>query len=215
MRRRDKIIPFWGVEYPGLFEIERRCIDRDGAVIRYLDALLPASRILDIGAGDGFTAALLSKADRFVVPLEPAAGMIDRSRRLPWVRGIAQELPFPARAFAAAYATWAYFFPNIGHGDAGLQEAHRVVIPKGAIVVVDNAGGDEFCALLPHTPISDSRWWSARGFRCHVLETSFRFDSLEEARELLSFYGGERARKVAKREIEHTVAVYVGQSQGA
>ena len=85
-----KVIPFYGAGDRRLFEIERRCMDRDGKVIAWLDELLPDGLVLDVGAGDGFTAERLARPGRSVVPLEPAAGMIARERRLPWVRGVAQ-----------------------------------------------------------------------------------------------------------------------------
>jgi hypothetical protein len=36
----NQLIPFYGGKYPYLFEIERRCMDRDGKVIRFLDQIL-------------------------------------------------------------------------------------------------------------------------------------------------------------------------------
>lgn len=35
----SKVIPFYGGLRPELFEIERRCMDREGKVIEYLDAV--------------------------------------------------------------------------------------------------------------------------------------------------------------------------------
>jgi SAM-dependent methyltransferase len=211
-----KIIPFYGAENRPLFEIERRCMDRDGLVIRRLDELLPAGLVLDVGAGDGFTAERLGRADRTVVPLEPARGMIDRERRLPWVRGVAQELPFRAGAFAGAYATWAYFFPTIGHGDAGLEELHRVVRPGGPLLLVDNAGGDEFSAWFdePDLLASDPDWWAARGFQREIVETCFRFDTVDELHELFTLYFGERGRQATRLEIGYRVALYRSRSRG-
>lgn len=210
------VIPFYGAHDRRLFAVERRCMDRDGIVIRHLDALLPSGAVLDVGAGDGFTADRLTRPARRVIPLEPAAGMIDRARPLPWVRGVAQALPFRAGAFAGAYATWAYFFPSIGHGPAGLRELHRTVLPGGPLVMVDNAGDDEFSALGGQaTETSDPAWWRDQGFDAQMLTTAFRFDSLEEATELLGFYFGEGGRAGAKLEIEYKIAVYVARSRGA
>jgi hypothetical protein len=58
-----------------MFAIERAAMDRDGLVVRALDELLPRGRVLDVGAGDGFTAERLG-ANRRIVALEPNVGMI-------------------------------------------------------------------------------------------------------------------------------------------
>ena len=213
-----RVIPFYGAVDRRLFAVERRSMDRDGVVIQELNATLPVGRVLDVGAGDGFTAVRLARPDRPVVPLEPAAGMVDRGKPLPWVRGVAQALPFRDGAFAGAYATWAYFFPAMGHGDAGLAELHRVVAPGGPLVMVDNAGDDAFTALASPDADrlgSDAAWWQERGFARRVVETAFRFDSVEEAQELLGFYFGEAGARYPGTEVGYRVAVFVGRSRGA
>ena len=211
----SKIIPFYGTENQRLFEIERRCMDREQVVVRRLDSVLPDGRVLDIGAGDGFVAGTLTSAHRLVIPMEPARAMMSRREPLPWVQGVAQDLPFRSCAFAAAYATFAYFFPDIGHGAPGLREAHRVVVPGGPIIIVDNAGDDEFTALSEREIASDPSWWAARGFSCQILHTSFRFDSIEEAREYLCFCFGERGLQGARLELTYKVAAYTATSRGA
>lgn len=205
-----KIIPFYGADDLRMFEIERRCMDRDGLVIRRLDELLPNGLVLDVGAGDGFTAERLTGPGRTIIPLEPAAGMIRNDRRMPWVRGAAQDLPFGDNAFAGAYATWAYFFPSIGHGDAGLAAVNRAVRPSGPILIADNAGGDEFSAVGddPIEGASDAAWWESRGFTRDVVPTTFRFDDLAEAQTLLGFYFGESGKANARIEIGYNVAIY-------
>ncbi len=50
------VIPFYGADDPDMFAIERRAMDRDGLVIAALDAALPGGLVLDVGAGDGFSA---------------------------------------------------------------------------------------------------------------------------------------------------------------
>ena len=88
-------------------------MDRDGLVIATLDGLLPAGRVLDVGAGDGFTAERLN-AGRAVVALDPSAGMLARADLPQRVRGEAEHLPFANTSFDGAYATWAYFFSGTG-----------------------------------------------------------------------------------------------------
>ncbi len=207
-----RVIPFYGATDGALFEIERRTMDRDGHVLAAIDALLPGGVVLDTGAGDGFTAERLTRPHRRVVAIEPAAGMIDRRRPLPWVRAAAQALPFRDHSIDAAYATWAYFFPDIGYGEPGLAEWHRVVRPGGPLIVADNARDDAFSALDAE-PVETGQaraWWTSQGFRQEIIETAFRFDSVTEARRLLGFYFGDRGREWTAPTISYRVALYVG-----
>ncbi|NKB70591.1 MAG: methyltransferase domain-containing protein [Candidatus Latescibacteria bacterium] len=212
----DKIIPFYGTAHPHLFAIERRAMDKEGRVIDYLDPLLPSGMVLDIGAGNGYTAQKLTRPQRKVVALEPSADMIDTQTTLPWVQSVAQELPFPTDSFSGAYATWAYFFPTYhGYGQTGLDELHRIVKPKHPLVIVDNAGDDEFCRLFERDIASDAQWWQAQGFERHIIHTHYQFDSMDEAEELLAFYwsnNGRAEKSHAQLKIGYSVAVYTQES---
>lgn|SRR5690625_4670671 len=107
--RSSKIIPFYGGLKPELFEIERRCMDRDGKVIKYLDSFLPDGIVLDVGAGNGYTAEKLIRDNRLVIPMEPDEKMIDLSKNMIWSNGVAQSIPFHSNTFDAVYSTWAFF----------------------------------------------------------------------------------------------------------
>ena len=77
----EEVIPFYGAELPRLFEIERRCMDRDQVVPRFLDRILPKGRVLDIGAGNGFTAGLLASEGRDeMANSQRSAYFFDRSK---------------------------------------------------------------------------------------------------------------------------------------
>ena len=109
----SEIIPFYGATQPDLFEIERRCMDRDGLLPNYLSENLPEGRVLDVGAGNGFTAAKIGRSSRTkVIACEPSAGMVEPSVAVTWIRGTAQHLPLADDSVDGAYATWAYFFPQ-------------------------------------------------------------------------------------------------------
>jgi len=197
-----------------LKDIAEPLMDRERIVISHLDNMLPMGKVLDVGAGNGFTAGLLTRPGRLIVPLEPAFEMIETKNSYPWVQAVAQELPFRSGTLDGAYATWAYFFSANGfQGDEGLAELQRVVVPDGEIVIVDNMGDDEFNSFsqTPHT--SDPLLWLERGFSLEMLTTSFRFDSIAESQELLTFYFGEQARNKARLEIEFRVAVYSAESR--
>lgn len=206
MLRGMSIIPFYGAGNRDLFEIERAAMDRPGKVIRYLDEILPDSDVLDIGAGDGFTADALSSPNRSLFGVEPAQGMINAERRLTYVRASAEALPFGDDAFAGAYATWAYFFPGFLDVSRGLTEVERVVMRGGPIVIVDNYGGDEFSKLLGHGDKIDTGFWEAQGFTVNPIETVFEFVSHDDADRLMSLYTGSPMREVPLV-IEYRVAV--------
>lgn len=203
-------IPFYGAEHPDLFAIERAAMDRQGRVLAMLDERLPAGMVLDVGAGDGFTARRLGSGQRAVVPLEPSIEMVSE-RDLPWVVGRAERLPFGDATFDAAYATWAYFFPKYHDPTPGLDELHRVVRRGGPILIVDNYGEDEFTALAKTDITADRQFWTARGFDCDVIETAFEFDTTEDAERLLRLYFGEVP---VLRALSFNVAVFASTSRG-
>ncbi|GEL77692.1 class I SAM-dependent methyltransferase [Tenuibacillus multivorans] len=209
--KQSDIIPFYGGKYPELFEIERRCMDREGKVIDFLNSSLPNGKILDIGAGNGFTAEKVMHSSRQIIAMEPDDNMIDQHKDLVWAKGTAQHIPFHSNTFEAAYATWAFFFNGIPDLDQGLKEAKRVVKSGGDIIIVDNYGHDEFLSYSKQNLSSDSKMWTERGFTAHFIETAFIFDSVEEARTLLSFYFGEAGQTVEKTTFEYKVVAYTKQ----
>ena len=209
------VIPFYGADRPELFAVERRAMDRPGRVIAALDEALPLSgQVLDIGAGDGFTARRLQTADRKMVAVEPARKMISSDDALSWTRGDAEHLPFATASFDAAYATWAYFFSRDWSPEPGIAELHRVVKPGGSLLVVDNLGDDEFCALASAEITADPAYWARQGFRCRTIETTFAFESMADARSLLGFYFGANSEYNAL-EYSYRVGLFSSASRGA
>ncbi len=213
------VIPFYGADDPEMFAIERTAMDREGLVIGALEARLPTrGRVLDVGAGDGFTGVALQTGSRQIVALEPAEGMIRRDRPLTWVGGDAERLPFMDGAFEAAYATWAYFFTNAWDPawdpGPGIAELHRTVKPGGALLIVDNLGGDELTALSSRDLTSDPEFWARHGFSCTPIATHFDFRTIEDARKLLGFYFGEAGRRSAKLRVAFRAGLFTGVSRG-
>jgi SAM-dependent methyltransferase len=207
------VIPFYGADDAAMFAIERAAMDRDGRVIAALDDVLPAGLVLDVGAGDGFTAVQLT-ADRSVVALEPAEAMIAPRERVRWVRGQAEHLPFLDATFDGAYATWAYFFSRGWDPTPGIAELDRVVRGGGPLAIVDNLGGDAFAALADGDISADPAFWEAQGFMCRPIPTSFRFGDLDEARTLLGFFFGDRGREAAAVEVGFRVGLFTRPSRG-
>jgi SAM-dependent methyltransferase len=207
------VIPFYGADDPAMFTIERRAMDRDGLVIAALDRMLPSGAVLDVGAGDGFTARRLTDGRR-ITCLEPSAEMLVDDGSVRWVRGEAEHLPFADASFDAAYATWAYFFSRDWDPTPGIAELDRVVRRGGALAIVDNLGGDAFGALAEGDLSADPALWRAQGFALEEIDTAFRFDDVDEARRLLGFFFGERGRKGATVVVAFRVGLFTRASRG-
>lgn len=204
-----EIIPFYGAQNRDMFLIERKAMDRDGHVLLYLDSVFPKGILLDIGAGNGFLAEKLSRLGRTVIPLEPAFSMIDREKSRHWVSGAAQNIPCRTHSLDGAYATWAYFLPGVEGREDALDEVKRVIKPGGSFVVIDNAGDDEFCSFSSHTIADDGTWYLQRGFSKEILNSAFSFDSIEEARSLMTFFFGKGVgKKIKTTIIKFNIAVY-------
>lgn len=191
------VLRFYGSDRPDLFRIERESMDRRGAVIDYLDNVFPRSgRVLDIGGGNGHTAALLGTLHRTVVAAEPSRQMIEQGNHRPTVQAEAGALPFSEGTFIGAYATWAYFFPAAHDIGPGLRELVRVTDLDGMIVIIDNAGDDEFSAALPSASSIDRDYWSGLGFQIHVIDTAFDFEDQKSADRLMSLFAGTQQTDV-------------------
>lgn len=212
------VIPFYGAQDRRLFEIERAAMDRPGRVVGALDALLPrAGLVLDVGAGDGFTAERLSTANRRVVALEPAGGMRRPDRPVLWVGGEAEHVPIRTASVDAAFSTWAYFFSRNWDPTPGVRELDRVVRPGGVIAIVDNLGDDEFTARAPDPAAltADPAFWKDQGFSCTVIDTAFEFDSPTDAEELLTLYFGPSAEHIKRLRLSYRAGVFTRTSRGA
>ena len=206
------VIPFYGTERPDLFRIERESMDRAGKVIDRLDALMPKlGAILDVGAGDGFTAERLQTAQRSVVAMEPARKMRRPGKRLAWIGGEAERLPFRDAAFKGAFSTWAYFFSRYIDVRPGIQELRRVVEAGGPLVVVENLGDDELSSYAQADTSADRGFWARQGFACEEVKTLFEFANQNEADALLSLYSG-RKMKGAPKSLSYRVGLFISEA---
>ena len=73
---------------------------------------------------------------------------------------------------------------------------------------MDNLGGDVFCAMAEADISADPSFWAAQDFACEPIDTSFRFDDLEEARRLLGFFFGQRGATGAALEVPFRVGLF-------
>lgn len=162
-----------------LYELENQAIDPDGVLLAAMRDLAPwAGRTLvDLGCGTGFWLLGYAEEAATVIGVEPdpvlrmiAAERVTGIGNVTVMAGSAEHLDLPDDSIDVIHARFAYFF---GPGaEAGLRQAHRVLKPTGALVVIDNdyANG-EFAEVLRVAtegnaqldPTATDRWWRAQG----------------------------------------------------
>lgn len=220
----SEVIPFWGPEQLGLFDLMAQAIDPDGLIAAAMQAVAPIEGrvLLDVGAGVGDRTILYAQHAAHVHALEPDPKALPILRGRIKSSGVANVTVVPAGADAipleddsldVAYATWAYFF---GPGsEPGLREVERVVRPGGDIAIAQNYGHDELSRFWPSSEAECEAWpsWFAeQGLGCEIVETSWRFRTVDEALAVLEFLWGPQARAYVvendKVEFGYKVAIY-------
>jgi SAM-dependent methyltransferase len=140
-----------------------------------LNELAPANPVLEVGVGTGQVALPLHEAGVHVMGLDLARPMMDKliaksgarsgarsggSLLFPLVQADATRMPFPDRAFGAAYLRWVLHL--IPAWESAVAEMVRVVRPEGVICVLLGAYGgvrgqiqDRFSEMtgIDHTPV--------------------------------------------------------------
>ncbi len=137
---------------------------------RALAALVPGSRVLDLGVGPGAGTVELARADpaRRPVGLDLSAAMLRRARRraraagveLPLVRGDALRLPIRDAALDGVTGhSVLYLLPDAA---AALAELRRALRPGGRVAFLEPraAGADLRAALRagPHHALAMAMW---------------------------------------------------------
>ena len=119
-----------------------------------LDAFAPIAgrRLVDVGCGPGAMTAALAGHGARMTGIDPGTAAIAAAReRAPdctFEAGLAERLPFADGAFDGAVILNALH--HVPDPRAALDEAARVVVPEGRIVVVEPlAEGSFFAALRP------------------------------------------------------------------
>jgi ubiquinone/menaquinone biosynthesis C-methylase UbiE len=109
----------------------------------------PGLRVIDVGTGTGALLPVLARAAERVVAVDQSQALLVRARRrcldagcgnVDFQRADVRALPFPAGAFAAAYASMVLH--HVDDPGQALRELARVTAPGGRVVVVDFTSHD-------------------------------------------------------------------------
>jgi ubiquinone/menaquinone biosynthesis C-methylase UbiE len=171
--------------------------------------------IVEWGAGTGRVSALMAPYARSLIAcdlhapmLRVAAGKLRRSEQLQWCTLAAdhRHMPLPDRCADIAVSGWAlgyltakYYVDWKSQLACVIAQMRRVLRPGGTIIIIETLGTG-FSEPKPPTEALAAYYALLEndlGFHATWVRTDFKFDSLDQAAAIISFFfGDEWADKV-------------------
>lgn len=188
--------------------------DCDGRLLPALRGRVPleGARVIEVGAGTGRMTRLLIDAGADVRAFEREAAMLEVAREhVPGARfevADARALPLADASADVLVAGWVFghlrlWMPDGWRDEVGraLAEAARVLVPAGAIVIVETLGTGALAPAPPSAALAEYyAFLEGRGFVRSEVATDYRFPSPEEAADVLGGFFGDAMRARVRRE---------------
>ena len=201
-------------EYEALVSRE----DHEGNILRSIQEILPLEGldVLDLGAGTGRLACLLSPYVRTIWAFDLSTHMLgiarDKLRETAlnnWITAAAdhRSLPLGGQYADLIVSGWSVSYITVWYPDhwqleanAWLTEARRVLRKGGKIILLESLGtGNEAPQTLGHLE-NFTHWLNDKGFMNKWIRTDYRFESPEIGSEVAGFFFGEEMKKRILRE---------------
>lgn len=186
--------------------------DYQGNLLRRLNEVVDFREldVVETGAGTGRITALIAPLARTIQAFDASAHMLaiaearlKRSGLANWKTGLADHrcLPVPGASADLLVSGWSVCYLAVSDGkehrdgeqwqvelEKGLNEFRRILRPGGKIILIETLGtGYEEPHRYPNLA-NYLAYLDASGFQSLCVRTDYRFASLEEERELVSFF---------------------------
>jgi ubiquinone/menaquinone biosynthesis C-methylase UbiE len=203
--RQKRIYETEGDQYQALIARE----DYLGNIPRALDEIVNVDGldVIDLGAGTGRLAVMLAPRVKSIRAFDAAEDMLRVCRQRLQATGLSnwqvevadhRQLPVADRSADLVVSGWSVAYLYVWHPETWraelakwLEEMKRVLRPDSFIVLFESLGsGHESPFQLEHLSGYYS-WLDEAGFKNKWIRTDLKFESLEEAEALSSFFFGE------------------------
>jgi ubiquinone/menaquinone biosynthesis C-methylase UbiE len=163
--------------------------------------------VVELGAGTGRLTRLLAPRVRSIKAYDTSAHMVavaETSLRemglSNWQTDLAdhRQVPVADKSADLVISGWSFCYLAVWGGadwqsalQAGLDEIHRILRPGGMMLIVESLGTGTEKPRPPEHLGAYFDWLTETGFERGWTRTDYRFESLEEAVELSTFFFGE------------------------
>jgi ubiquinone/menaquinone biosynthesis C-methylase UbiE len=191
--------------------------DHEGRILPSLAAVrsLAGCDVIEMGAGTGRLTSLLVPIVKSIrafdsepAMLRVAAEKLKLQGGSNWTLAVSSHRALPVADGSAdvVLAGWTVCYAVVDHPHdwqrelvAVLAEAERVLRPGGTVILLETLGTNHETPVPPTHLVPYFEYLENVGFSKKCIRTDFRFDSLEQADELMRFFFGD---KIADKVVE-------------
>jgi ubiquinone/menaquinone biosynthesis C-methylase UbiE len=189
-----------------------RLIQREdylGNILSAIESYCPLDgiNVVELGAGTGRLTRLLAPHVQSIKAFDSSAHMLEVAEKSlremsldNWEIGVAdhRQIPVPDSSADLVISGWSFCYLAVWGGkkwqsalEDGLREIERIIHPGGTIIIIESLGTGTEKPDPPEHLKAYFDWLTEAGFERGWTRTDYRFESLEEAVELSTFFFGQ------------------------
>jgi len=183
--------------------------DYQGNILSAIESYCPLDGIdvVELGAGTGRLTRLLAPHVKSIKAYDSSAHMLETAEKslremglTNWETGVADHRHVPVQDSSAdlVISGWSFCYLAVWGGEewksaleAGSREIERILRPGGMALIIESLGTGTEKPDPPEHLKAYFGWLVEAGFERGWMRTDYRFESLEEAVELSTFFFGE------------------------
>jgi len=183
--------------------------DYQGNILSAIESycLLDGIDVVELGAGTGRLTRLLAPHVQSIKAFDTSAHTLEVAEKSlremslsNWETRVAdhRQIPVPDSSADLVISGWSFCYLAVWGGkkwksalENGLQEVERITRPNGMILIIESLGTGTEKPRPPEHLEAYFDWLTEAGFERGWTRTDYRFETLEEAVELSTFFFGE------------------------